>query len=267
MGRFFKQPLVFIFIFTLISCSDHLEDGNQDFANEDYKSAVYHFEEALKMDPNNWTTIFNLARSKEEMGQYKEAIKLYSKALDLHQSTKINLGRARCYYGIDDYKSAILETTNVIKVSPNNFEATYLRAKSHIKKFNYYSAKRDLDRAIKLKPSYTNAYYHRAIAKSQLRNNYGALKDMNYVLDRKKSFGQAFFNRGIIYQRLNKFQMAKRDYTKAIRFNVKISEVYLRRGVCNYELGFSQQACKDFEYMANFNEEKSQLVRQKYCQS
>ncbi len=257
--------LLFLSIF-LISCKGNLELGEDHFANENYEKAEFHFSKALKMDPNNWKILYNLARCKEELEKYDEAIPLYSQSLNWNKAVATHLGRARCYEENGYIEGAIMDYTAAIEMKKaGNFEAYYGRGRCHIKEFNYYEARSDLNKAIKMQPSHVNAYYHRSISRSQLRDNYGALRDMNYVLKHKRNFRQAIFNRGIIHQRLGDWRSAKSDFDRAIDLELRSYDVFIRRGLCYYELGNLAKACKDFQRAEDYNPARAKQVRNKYC--
>ena len=78
----YKSIAVFylsIALIALSSCKDFSETGLKSFENEDYKKALKSFEEALARDPNNESLHYNLARTFEELGKYKEGIAKYDK--------------------------------------------------------------------------------------------------------------------------------------------------------------------------------------------
>ncbi|MEM9390395.1 MAG: tetratricopeptide repeat protein, partial [Bacteroidota bacterium] len=192
-------PLIF-----LTSCMDNYELGEKYFEQGDYKKAEFHFERADKIDRGNWRILYNLARSKEELEKFDEAIELYSQSLNIKNTIASHLGRARCYEHDDYYlKGAIIDYSEALRLRrKDNFEAFYGRARVYIKEVKYYKALPDINQAIKINPKHVNAYYHRAIIRSQIGDNTGALSDMNYVIAKKEDSKQAHFNRGIIYQRL-----------------------------------------------------------------
>ena len=255
-------PVILLFI----SCRSHLEKGEDYFADENFEKAEFHFSKALKMDPNNWKILYNLARCKEELEKYDEATSLYTRSLDQNKNMATHLGRARCYEENGYYEGAIMDYSSALKMKrANNFEAFYGRGRCYIKEYEYYLARADLNEAIKIRPDHVNAYYHRSISRSQLRDNRGALRDMNYVLQHKRDFRQAHFNRGIIHQRMGNWRNAKSDFDKAIELKLRSYDVFVRRGLCYYELGNPDKACKDFDRAGKFNPTRAKQVKGKYC--
>lgn len=252
----------------LISCADHYELGEMYFEDENYEKAEYHFERASKIDRGNWKILYNLARSKEEVEKYDEAISLYGKSLSIKNTMAGHLGRARCYEQDEYYlEGAIIDYSEALKLKPKgNFEAYYGRGRVYLKDQNYYKALSDLNQALKMRPKHVNVHYNRAIARSQLRNNRGALKDMNYVIQNSDDFQQAYFNRGIIYQRLRASSSALKDFNKAIELGAKNSDVFVRRGKTLLEFGKTAKACKDFKVAEQLSPRLKGRLLSKYCQ-
>ena len=255
-----------VIVLLFISCKSNLELGEDYFADANYEKAEFYFTKALKMDPGNWKILYNLARCKEELEKYDEAIPLYSRSLDWNKTVATHLGRARCYEENGYIEGAIMDYSAAIKMKKvNNFEAFYGRGRCYIKEFDYYAARADLNEAVKMRPGHVNAYYHRSISRSQLGDNYGALRDMNYVLKHKRNFRQALFNRGIIHQRMRNWRSAKSDFDRAIDLELRSYDVFVRRGLCYYELGNLAKACKDFDRAENYNAKRAEQVKNKYC--
>lgn len=249
------------------SCMDHYELGEKYFAEENYEKAEFHFQKAAKIDRGNWKILYNLARSKEEVGKYDKAIDLYTQSLNIKNTVEGHLGRARCYEKDDYYlEGAIIDYSEALKLRPkDNFEAYYGRGRVYIRDVNYYKALTDMNQAIKIRPKHLNAYYHRAIIRSQIRDNRGALSDMNFFIKKKDGSRQAHFNRGIIYQRLGAYRNAVKDFDKAIRLGVKTGDVFVRRGKSYLELGNTVKACKDFVNAEKLNPRLKGRLKAKYC--
>ena len=250
----------------LSSCLSHQEEANKLFEEGDYEGAAYHYEWALKFDPDNWHLLYNLAGCKEELGYYDEGIDLYRESLRLNNELiEAFLGRARCYWKKEDLTSAIIDFSNVLKRDQNHFEAQYSRGKCYLQDSLYYRALLDFNKAINLNRAHVNSYYHRAIARATLKDNFGAINDMNYVIRSKENFSKAYFNRGIIYQRMNRFAEAINDFTRAIDLNFKNCDVYIRRGMCNLISGDPQKACMDFKSASEYDKEQGTKAIMKFC--
>ncbi|MEM9857649.1 MAG: tetratricopeptide repeat protein [Bacteroidota bacterium] len=263
-----RSGMAFLFMLTLFtSCMDHYELGEKYFEEENYEKAEFHFEKASKIDRGNWKILYNLARSKEEVGKYDQAIDLYSQSLTINKTVAGHLGRARCYQQDDYYlEGAIIDYSEAIRLRrKGNFDAFYGRGRVYMKDGNYYKALADINQAIKIRPEHINAYYHRAIIRSQIRDNRGALSDMNYVIRKREDFRQAHFNRGIIYQRLGAFAKAVNDFNVAIRLGTRHGDIYVRRGKSFLELGNTMKACKDFKVAEKLSSRLQGKLLKKYC--
>ena len=97
------------------SCKDNREEGEYYFQQEDYEEAIYYFERAIRLDPNDWTLKYDLARSFEENEQYRKAIDLYNECLTMTKpNIEIYQGRARSYMNNGDTESAIMDFTMLL---------------------------------------------------------------------------------------------------------------------------------------------------------
>lgn len=98
-------------------------------------------------------------------GQYAEAVKLYTKAIELDSAAA---------------------------------PAWYNRAAAHIRLKQFQEAHRDLDRCLKIFPGATNVKMQRAIVRSELGRYAEALDDVNTVIRGDTSFPKARLLRGRI---------------------------------------------------------------------
>ncbi len=77
---------------------------------------------------------------------------------------------------------AIVLFTEAIDVYPDNFEAYYHRANSHMNLRDYPEAIKDYSLAIAVNPSYANAFANRAEAKMYLKDKEGACEDWRQAM-------------------------------------------------------------------------------------
>ena len=140
------KKLAFIICLVLTSCIDYGSDGLEAFENGDYEEAERFFSSALVTSPENVAYHYNLARSYEELEKYSDAIIEYTWVASYSPNpSKALLGRGRCYWGKEDYESSIMDFKNVLRVSPEKFEATSLRGSANIKIWDYFSEYEDLE--------------------------------------------------------------------------------------------------------------------------
>ena len=101
---------------------------------------------------------------------------------------------------------------------------------------DYKSAIEDFSNVLKLNPKNEDAYFYRGHAKYELEDNIGALNDLKKVLKLNPRDEDAFDTCGHIYCRLEKFLDAKNAFTKVIELNPNHDEAYTHRGYAKSKL-------------------------------
>lgn len=112
-------------------------------------------------------------QEKLEQGNYKGAIKYFTKAIKLVPDYdflyKSYYGRGYAKFMIGDFKGANLDFGKAIKIYPNNPDVYFWRAYTKYKlKKKPGSEIVDYDRAILLKPNYPEAFFNRGWSKWDL---------------------------------------------------------------------------------------------------
>lgn len=131
------------------------------YAQGENDKAIQHFRKALNCDPDfkdavkYLRMVQKLDRMKEEgntlfkSGKYKDAIEMYSQALDVDPlnkgtNSKILQNRALCYTRTKSYKAAIADCTKALELDPSYTKARRTKAKALGESGNWDEAVREL---------------------------------------------------------------------------------------------------------------------------
>jgi uncharacterized caspase-like protein len=114
-------------------------------------------------------------------------------------------------------------------------------------KEDYKGAIEDYDQAIKLKPDYADAYYNRGIARSDLGDNKGAIADYDQAIKLKPDFAEAYYGRGNARSNLSDNKGAIADYNQAIELKPDYADAYINRGNARSKLGDIKEAIADYK--------------------
>jgi tetratricopeptide (TPR) repeat protein len=156
----------------------------------------------------------------------------------------IELGNTKYLNG--DFKGAIREYTETIKIDPENVVAYISRALSRAKAADIEGAIVDYTVVIRLDPTSQIAYNNRGLLKLERGDNDGAIADFTRSLSvYQRSFasyggrGKARFNKG-------DYEGAIADLTAAIKINHRPVEPYYLRANARLKLGDKEGAIADF---------------------
>lgn len=250
--------IVFIgLLITLCGCMDFSKNADELFAEGDYKGARVQYEKALISEPNNEILHYNLARSLEELEEYKDAIREFTWVVrNSANPSRAFQGRARCYWKDGDFEAAEMDFTNAIKITEDNFDAYLGRGRVRIKLFKFLSAYEDLNNALNVKPDDMQATYYRAFASAQSGAILFAIGDFNRVIENDPINIEAIHNRGICFQRMGWYKSAIRDFNEVLILTGNTRKESLwRRGYCLFVTGNKEKGCLDMEKATEYGYE------------
>ena len=217
-----KKFLLFIFCITFLMFAPILSYGidiNSDhnrlngFGPIEKKSNIFAKDVQQKQDAKDY---FKQGQDAAKNGNYKQAIELFTKAIEL-EPEEVDYYNARgwSYYKLKDYKNATYDFTRAIELKrfDNDAEAYY-----GLKDYN--QALYDLNKAIDLKSNYVEAYNVRGqvyYAKGDYEN---AISDFSYVIRHDNKNAYAYYMRGSAYRKQGKNDLANKDLQKACELSI-----------------------------------------------
>ena len=129
--------------------------------------------------------------------------------------------------GLGDYKGAIADFDNAIRLKPDHANTYNNRGIAKDNLGQHSAAIADFDSAIRLKPDHANAYLYRGVAKSKLGQHSAAIADFDNAIRLKPDHASAYFNRGFVKGLLNRISEAKRDARTALRLAKQVGDTDL----------------------------------------
>ena len=152
--------------------ADYFED------NKDYKKAINIYEKMLEMFPSKRDSAwFCMGLAKRRSNDYEGAIEAYTQSIKLRPDYRSYANRASAYIEIDEEEKAFNDLEEALKLKPDDFVALFHRGSIHFKKGNYRESLIDLDKAINNSLDKAIAYRRRAFAKYKLEDKKGAFED------------------------------------------------------------------------------------------
>ncbi|MBW4615007.1 MAG: serine protease [Desmonostoc vinosum HA7617-LM4] len=162
--------------------------------------------------------------------------------------------KAKQNYDNQDYKGAVANYTEAIRLNPNYAEAYNDRGAVRFLLGDKQGAAADFTSAIKISPNYAQAYNNRGTIRADyLRDKQGAVADFNQALNINPDYAEAYNRRGLTRATLGDKQGAITDYNQALKINPNDAQVYNNRGVARNDLGDKQGAITDYNQALKIN--------------
>lgn len=172
--------------------------------------------------PQTHDEFIEVAKIAQDKGDHKTALALYDKAIEMRKdSVEARYGKIVSYDALEDYKSIIETSSQIIKIDPNATNGYYMRGTSYIKVLPFKSsnckkANQDLTVAIKNDPQFDSAWINRGLSWAGQKEFDKAIEDINQAIKIKET-GGAYRARAIVYRLQGKEDLAQADEKKAFQ--------------------------------------------------
>lgn len=147
-------------------------------------------------------------------GDYKTAIKYYSKILNTEKSSKIFRERADCYAALNKIDNAINDYTSAINIELDNPIYYCERAELYIQKSNYKAALDDCNDALEIDPNCSIAFLLKGIVLGELGDISSGISNISSCININKWCARAYYHRAVLKEKISK-KDAKLDYWQA----------------------------------------------------
>jgi len=241
---------------------------------KDYKQAISDLTETIRRDPKNapytmqglrysefkdnkgllsgYTGLMSKAYATRgvtyyELKEYKLAIDDYTQAIKIDsQNAEYYAFRGGIYSVLEEYKQGIDDLTQAIQLDPK--EAIYydFRGLAYLQLKDYKQAIADYTQAIQLDPKNATYYGGRGFAYSQLKDYKQAINDWNQVIKIDPENATYYSARGDAYFQLKDYKQAIDDYSQAIKFKPDLTLAYSAMGNAYLQLKDYKQAINDY---------------------
>ena len=182
------------------------------------QEAIGHYEQALRIKPDDAEAHYNLGTALESVGKTQEAIAHWQEAIRLrpdYAEPHNNLASALLRSGnvpeaIDHYQQAL-------RIDPDMAEAHYNLGIAFRVAGRPEEAMEQYRDALRIKPDYAEAHYNLANVLFGLDKAPEAIEHYRQALRIKPSFPDAHFNLGVALERVGRSQEAMAQYERALQ--------------------------------------------------
>jgi tetratricopeptide (TPR) repeat protein len=245
------------------------EEGFNAAENGNYYDAIKYYSKFIELYPNDAEPYNNRGIAKGKLEDYLGSIQDFNKAIEINlNDARVYINRGIAKSSLEDYGGAIQDYTKAIEINSNDAEVYTYRgiAKQFLE--DYWGAIKDFNKAIEISPNdagEAGAYYYCGVAKHYLEDYEGAIQDYTIAIEIKPNDYLAYRNRGFVKSNLEDYSGAIRDYTMALKINPNDSRAYFSRGLAKFELGDKIGACLDWSKAGELGDSYAYDLIKQYC--
>jgi tetratricopeptide (TPR) repeat protein len=213
-----------------------------------YEKALVNFDKALDINPNNVNALYYKGYIYEQMENYDEAIKFYSKAIKADVEDFMYYRRGKCYFNNELDSLAILDFNEALKRIPDNPEILMSRASAYLRTEQYDKLLVDLNTRLKQNPNDYFTKANKSIALKKLGKYEEALKVLFELENEmpKEHLHRVYNGIADTYMELNSLNEAKVYIEKSLSLVSDYDVAYLTKAEILLKLGDKETACKEF---------------------
>ncbi|MFN6527968.1 tetratricopeptide repeat protein [Nostoc sp. ChiSLP03a] len=214
----------------------------------DKQKALEDLNQATRFNPKHSLAWFLRGGILQELGRNEEAITAYSSALEANSewgSAKIAdlyFSRANLYSDRGDYRRAITDYNEVLRLNPKSAVAYALRGLAYQRQGKTKVAISDFNQAARVDPNNAIAYFARGLSYHIQEDYQGALAAYEKATVQDAKLLAAVNNLGLIKYELQDIEGAIRQFRASIDIDSKSAEPQLALATALYVKGDREQA-------------------------
>jgi len=204
----------------------------------DWGRAIADFENALKLDQNDYNALLGLALAHEGNGEFEIAMTLYAKCIVLKPADERGYWfRGAAYTTKNNWEHAIQDYTRAIEIRSDDADLYCRRALAYRTSGQQVAAIADYTEAIRLNPRNPEYTFNRASVYSARKEFSKAVLDLDVAIGLSVKEPRYYFFRGIADLNQNKYDAAIKDLGSAMRLKPDWDAGLLWLGIANARKG------------------------------
>ena len=212
------------------------------------QDALLHHKKAVTLAPNDPNVWINYGLSTFNLGRYDEAFDCFNKSLNL----KPDFAEAWSNMGntlkeLKRYEEALVHFDKSLTLKPDFAEALVNKGLCLHELKKYDEAIAYYDRSLALKPNYAEAWSNLGNTLKELKRYDEALAHYGKSLTLKPNYAEAWSNLGNTLKELKRYDEALAHFDKSLTLKPNYAEAWSNKGVCLYELERYNEALAHYD--------------------
>lgn len=215
--------------------------------SKDYVGSLIHHEKALQLAPNNPDGWLNYGQTLAVLKRHEQALTAFDKALSLQpQYAEAWHNKALTLSELKRHEEAIDCFNKGIALQPNNPKEWLDLSCSLGALKRYQEALQACDQALALQPNYLEAWLNKGSAYTELKEYRSALDCYDQALLLKDNYVDAWYSKGVALEKLEQQEEALLCYNKAIELDSNFSRAWLNKGCILNDMAHYEEAIACF---------------------
>jgi len=196
-------------------------------SQSNFREAVDYLARAARIDPNDASIQYNLAKALSDSGNDKDALAHHKKAVALAPNNPeawLNYGKTASNLG--RYDDALTWYDNALRLKPDYAEALLNKGATLKELERYDEAITFAEQALEINPNLTEAWSNIGGALKELKRYEEALTHYDKALSLKPDYAEGWSNKGNTLSELKHYDDAITHYDRALRLKPDIDWAY-----------------------------------------
>nr|WP_208974592.1 tetratricopeptide repeat protein [Polynucleobacter asymbioticus] len=189
------------------------------------KESIPHHKKAVELSPSNPDAWINYGKTSSNLGRHEEALSLYDKVLSLkpdYADAWSNKGGT--LKELKRFEEAITHYDKALSLKPDYAEGWAYKATTLHELKRFEEAITHYDKALSLKPDYAEGWAYKATTLHELKRFDEAITHYDKALSLKPDYAEGWANRGVTLHELKRFDEAITHYDKALSLKPDYAE-------------------------------------------
>ncbi|MDZ8079735.1 MAG: tetratricopeptide repeat protein [Nostoc sp. DcaGUA01] len=215
---------------------------------ERFPQALESFDQVAKLDPDDTSVQMFRSLILFGTGRFQQALDLSNQVVNKNPSSWAYFTRGAARFGVQDFKGALADLNEAIRLNPEYIEDTAYSVRGSIRaqQGDLKGAIADLNEAVRLDPEDANNFKNRGEIRFQQKDYQGALADFSEGIRLKPKYFEALKARGSLRFIQQDYKNAIADLNEALSLKPEdIEAIQIRAGV-RFQQKDYQGALADF---------------------
>jgi predicted O-linked N-acetylglucosamine transferase (SPINDLY family) len=225
-----------------------LQQAIQAFQEKKFDGATLTLKKILQVDERNFPALHILGLIKASQFKYDEALDYLEQAVRIQPNdASINYNLAKALADSGNNKDALTRYKKAVALAPNNPDAWLNYGKTTSDLGHYEESFAHYDKALSLKPDYAEVWSNKGIALRGLKRYEEAIAHYDKALSLKPDYAEVWSNKGVALNELKRYEEAIAHYDQALSLKPDYAEVWSNKGVSLRKLKRYEEAIAHYD--------------------